>query len=77
MRDRDQKGRRVAPKGSDVGTAKLTEMDVREIRQLAASMSQVQLALKYGVKQPAISDILVGKTWTHVDAEPVEVVDAR
>ena len=63
MLDRDKKHRRTAPAGSSNSNAKLTDAQVRAIRKLRFSLTQVQLATKFGVKQPTISDILIGKTW--------------
>ena len=42
---------------------KLTPDQVIEIRQLAGSMSQTQLAKRYGVHQVTISRIILRKTW--------------
>ena len=50
--------------GEDHCIAKLTERDVREIRQSA--MTQTALAAKYGVHQATISCIVLRKTWQHV-----------
>lgn len=67
----DQNGSRLYPdrlhRGEQVHTARLTSDDVREIRRaLTEGVGQPILAERYGVKQPTISDIKVGKTWKHV-----------
>jgi hypothetical protein len=51
--------------GEQNGASKLTEDDVREIRELLKSkqLTQWQIASIYGVKQMAISNIHTGKTW--------------
>lgn len=54
-------------KGSRNPCAKLTEMDVREIKQ--SPLSTHQLAEEYGVHRATIQRIINGKIWTHVIAE--------
>jgi len=46
--------------------AKLSESDVREIRQLQDLVPQTQIAKMYNVSQTTIHYIFTGKTWTHV-----------
>lgn len=47
--------------------AKLTEDDVRRIRDLyKIGLSQHKIAEKFGVNQGTVSQILSGKIWTHV-----------
>lgn len=62
---------RTHQRGSTNGGAKLTEVQVREIRSLAASVSGRQLGKMYGVSQGLISAILLGKRWKHI-AIPTE-----
>lgn len=54
--------------GTEHHAAKLTDEDVREIRQRYArgDISQRALARAYPVNQAAVKDILLGITWTHV-----------
>lgn len=54
--------------GRRVGTAKLTEVQVRSIRQ--SNMPGVFLATKYGVSTTQISDIRNRKSWRHLDDRP-------
>ena len=56
------------PKGSEWPMAKLTDDDVRLIRALynRGEATQVTLAATYGVLQPTISSIVLGKTWKHI-----------
>ena len=64
--DRNAKGRQAY--GTKVNTAKLSEKDVREIRDFLATChySQNEIAAMYGVRQPTISVIKTGRTWAHV-----------
>jgi hypothetical protein len=56
------------PRGEAVTTAKLTEQQVRDIRERYASggINQYQLADEYGVTQVLISRIIRRKVWRHV-----------
>lgn len=51
-------------RGEDTSAAKLTEQDVREIRQSTDSLRK--LAARYGVSWITIRNVRIGKTWTHV-----------
>jgi hypothetical protein len=58
---------REIPRGEKIGTAKLGEMEVREIKQaLATGERPSHLAKRYGVSVPAITKIRDGKSWTHI-----------
>ena len=62
-----RKGRRGKHVGETVGTAKLTEYAVREIRVLAGyGVRQRELATQFGVHQVTVSNVVCGKTWRHV-----------
>jgi hypothetical protein len=50
--------------GERHGMAKLADMQVGEIRELAGTMSQQKIADRFGIKQPHVSDILRGKKRT-------------
>lgn len=63
------KNRRTA-RGSKAGRAKLTEEQVREIRSLAGTCFEYELAARYAVTQAQIHTILAGKAWKHVDPTP-------
>lgn len=65
--DRESRGRGGQPKGSRSGNAKLTEADIREIRDLYPFMTQDDLAMRFGVCQTTISRIVLGKSWSHVE----------
>jgi hypothetical protein len=55
-------------KGVSHGSAKLTEDQVREIRRLYATgvFTQQELALRFGVDQRTVSEIIRRKIWKHV-----------
>lgn len=53
--------------GSKIGTAKLSENQVKEIKKMIGlGVSNVKIASIYGVEDGAISDIKVGRRWKHV-----------
>lgn len=59
-------GRNMA-KGSEVGTSKLTEELVSEIRRKhAQGIRQVQLCKEYDLPKDHVSKIVLRKTWRHV-----------
>ena len=67
-RDRDERGRAAALKGSANGSSKLTENAIQELRRLRASgLSQRQAGQRLGVTQSTVSLIERGKTWTHTN----------
>ena len=72
--DRESRGRRSNFRGEIVGTSKLTEAQVREIKA-SSGVSQKILAERYGVKPTHIWRIRTGKSWAHV--ESVEKLDGR
>lgn len=65
-RDTVQRERRKDQRGEGHPNAKLTEIQVMEIRELAGTISERKLALKYGVSAPTISDVVTQRTWAHV-----------
>lgn len=67
--DREAKGRNRPPKGSKVGTAKLTESSVQMARvDHASGIPFSKLARKYGVDKSTIRRAVVGMRWAHVRA---------
>jgi len=70
VRDRDERGRRTAPKGEAHTSAKLTEADVRAIRSEyifgSSDYGQLALAKRFGVVRTLIQKVVCYKTWTHV-----------
>ena len=65
IRDRDEKGRRVPPRGEANGFAKLREGEILEIRSryVPYRVSLTNLAREYGVHHSTIHDIVRGVTW--------------
>lgn len=62
------------PKGEQVGTSKLTESEVAELkrRYRDEDISQLELGKQYGIGQTQVSRIVRGKWWK--DVEPAESV---
>lgn len=55
------------PRGENTITAKLTESDVRQIRELSkAGKSQRDIGRQFGVTGPNISHIVRRKSWAHI-----------
>lgn len=46
--------------------AKLTEQDVLEMKRLRGTISQIELAARFGVSQATVSRTLNGKRWVHL-----------
>jgi len=67
-KDRDTKGRGADTKGEKHPSVKLTEAQVREIRNKYANggITYKQLALEYGVSLQQISHIILRKLWRHI-----------
>lgn len=63
MADREARGRRDV-RGEQIGTSKLTEQDVREIR--ASSLSLVAISEKYGIDKSNAWLVKTGKSWKHI-----------
>lgn len=60
------RGERKACKGEASHLAKVTEEQVREIRQLSVSRTHVSLGLMFGLTPAVISKIVNRVTWTHI-----------
>lgn len=66
-RDRDLRNRRVAPKGSAHGRSKLTEEQVKQIRQLHdEGKSCWSLGKIFMVNAKSVQDIVNRKNWNHI-----------
>ena len=61
-----QTGLKTSQRGEQCSWAKLTEQDVRLIRQIGNRQTRVSLARMFSVSPFAIYGILAGKTWRHV-----------
>lgn len=67
VQDMDRKGRRVAVRGADAAHAKLTEIDVKNIRWLRqVGMRPVDIAAMYPVAPATVANIVAGRKWAHV-----------
>lgn len=66
--DASVRGRIVAHRGEEAGSARLTEAQVSEIRSdyAAGRLNQYELARKYGTCQSQVSNIVRRLHWTHV-----------
>ena len=64
-RDRDDKGRNVAPVGERCGASKLTESQVMAIRADKSSTTK-QIAAMCGVHVDTIRNVLNGRNWRHL-----------
>jgi hypothetical protein len=62
----DMKEHGTSQRGERSVNAKLREQDVADIRRMASSMTQKQIASHYPVSNSVISRILAGKAWAHV-----------
>lgn len=67
---RDAKERGLVPRGSQKWNVKLTEWDVRDIREMypECGLSQREIAEGYGVSTGAIAGVCRRKTWAWVEA---------
>ena len=66
--DRAKKGRGRDQRGEKHNMAKLTNIDVKCIRYwLKSGYTQQKIADAFGVRNQAISDINLGKTWSHME----------
>lgn len=65
--DRESKGRNNPPKGEKNGRAKLSEIDVLEMRaKRKTGMSFQKIADEYGVHKKTVMDAVSGKNWASV-----------
>ncbi len=64
--DRARKGRSADNRGERHACVKLTEAQVKEIRERYKRGNGVLLAAEYGVTKFAISDIVLRKNWRHI-----------
>lgn len=66
----DKQSRKRIARGSRIGTARLTEADVKQIKQqLVEGASLSHLGTVYGVAKTTISAIKTGSTWSHVQEQ--------
>lgn len=64
----DREVRQRTAQGENIGPAKLTADDVREIRRLhkEGPMTQTQIAERFGIGQSQVSHIVLRRVWRHV-----------
>ena len=53
----------TSARGDRNGSVKLTESDVRQIRELGGSMLQQEIAKAFGVSRQTVGDIIARKSW--------------
>jgi len=53
-------------RGEENGKAKLTEKEVREIRNLKGKISQSKIAKQFSIHLNTVKQIHQNKTWTHI-----------
>jgi predicted XRE-type DNA-binding protein len=58
--------RQRRPAGRGRRVSKLTEDEVRQIRQLCGTLSQERIAKAFGVSKARINQIAAGRAWRHV-----------
>lgn len=69
--DRDSKGRRQPPQGSQHGRAKLTEEQIPTILQeILDGVTDIKLGKKYGVDPAIFRGIKKGKIWRKIPRSP-------
>jgi HNH endonuclease len=61
-----RQSRQGAPLGEDHGNAKLTEIEVLEIRAISAGVPQREIAALYGVSRETVSGIRLRRRWKHL-----------
>ncbi len=76
-RDATEKGRNKPPRGEICGAAKITRVEVLEIRRryFSGDVLQRQLAAEYGICQQTVSDIVNHKKWAWLYGELKEARD--
>ena len=70
MADMAAKGR--SSRGVRNSKARLDEDGVRRIRMLSPHVPQREIGRRLGVNQSTIRDVLLGRTWRHVDGAELE-----
>jgi IS30 family transposase len=63
---RQATGDAVAQRGEKHGMSKLTEDQVRAIRDLVPTLSVREIARQYGVSPSTVSSIHLRKSWSHL-----------
>ena len=65
IRDRDEKGRQIHPRGEAHGRTHQSEQTVREIRTLAREerLTQQEIGARYGIASSTVNSIKTGENW--------------
>jgi len=63
---RDRRANNTANIGEDNGRAKITIDDVKKIRNLAGSLSQTDIATRFGMSRSAVGHIIARRNWSNV-----------
>jgi hypothetical protein len=66
MEDRQRKNRTAKVQGEAHGKAKLTEKQIKEIRQLQGQISAEKVARQYGIAESTVYPIWTRKSWSHI-----------
>lgn len=66
LQDAYDRGRKIKPKGELSGRAKLTEVQVLEIRNKFPTYTKTQLSKEYNVSLRNIRSIVLRESWTHI-----------
>lgn len=53
-------------KGEKIGTSKLTEKQVIQIKHGNKGLTRKQISAKYGIDPTTVSKIILGKSWKHI-----------
>jgi hypothetical protein len=68
IRDKVTKNRQYRPVGEKHPRSKLTENQVRDIKnKINLGIKQIYIAKEYKVNEATISDIKIGRSWSHVN----------
>lgn len=78
--DMKRKNRHHSPRGSKCGSAKLTEAQILEIKEIFATldppMTRQEAMRHYGIGPSHLNRIIRGKTWTHMPS-PQDSLDRK
>jgi len=66
VHDMMSKGRNVVLHGASIGTSKLNEQQVRDIKSKLGYRNSGKLAREFGVSDSLIDNIRYGRSWRHV-----------
>jgi len=67
INDKVAKGRQYQPRGSEVANCRLTEQEVREVRDLKGWITNRKIAGLYGIDNSHVGKIQKRKVWSWLD----------